>query len=112
LETYSTRPHVRRVLGQRAADALDVGVLRRRLEVHVDDDALAHLVGGARRRLHDRDEHAEDEDGDEHGRQRGEARDRVAVDRAQRLAEEEADPHRTGSPRSSAPNSAVVSGRR
>ena len=44
-------------------------------------------------RLHDRDEDAEHEHGDEHRRHRGERRHGVLGERAHRLVEEEADPH-------------------
>ena len=77
---------------------------------HVGDHPAAHLVGGAGRRLDDRDEDAEQHDRDEHGGHRGERRHRVALDRAQRLAQEEPELHGRSS-RSRAANSRVDSSR-
>ena len=83
--------------------ALGVG-----LEVDVDEHLGADLVRRAGRGLHDRDEDAEHEHGDEHRGDRRERRHGVAAQRAQRLAQEEAEPHSSPS-RQSAPNSRVVS---
>ena len=79
---------------QQALDAVDVALLDVGLEVDVGDHLVADLVGRAGGGLHDRDEDAEHEHGDEHGGHRGEARDRVALERADRLAQEEDRPHR------------------
>ena len=81
------------------------------LEVDVGDHLAADLVGRAGGRLHDRDEDAEHEHRDEHGGHRGEATGRVALERAQRLAQEEAEPHPSRS-RMRTANSRVDSRRR
>ena len=59
-------------------------------------DLVAHLVGLRGRGAHDRDEDAQHERRDQHGRERREARRGVAPQRAQRLAQEE-DPSLTSS---------------
>jgi hypothetical protein len=68
-----------RDLRDQRVDAVDVGRLGVRLEVDVGEHAAPDLVGGARRRLDDRDEHAEHEHGDDDGRRGGERRDGVAA---------------------------------
>ena len=93
---------------QQPSDAVDVGLLDVGLEVDVGDHLAADLVGRAGRRLHDRDEDAEHEHGDEHRGHGGEARDRVALERPQRLAQEEAGPH-PSAPRMRIANSRVFS---
>ena len=92
---------VRRVVRDPRADAGEVAGGRVALHVDVEQHAAADGVRGAGGGLHHRDEDAEHQQRDEHAGHRGEARDRVAPDRAQRLLDEEPGPHRQASSTSS-----------
>ncbi len=63
-------------------------------DVDVDHDAAADLVGGAGRRLDDRDEDAEHERGQQHRQHRRQRGRRVAREAAHGLLEEEGEAHR------------------
>src|SRR4029077_14214755 len=65
-----------------------------RVQVDVHEHPPAHIVRGAVRRLHDRDEHPQHERRHEHRRERRHARHGIAPHRAQALFQEEPRLHR------------------
>ena len=89
---------------------IDFGGRRVGRHVDVHEHSPAHVVGRAVGRLDDWDEHAEHERRDEHRRERGKARNGVALHRAKRFFEEERRLHVTSCLRRS-PSSSVFSSR-